>query len=116
MDYLLINNMQFYAYHGVYEQENKVGNNYLVDLKLGIDLSKACKSDLLEDTINYAAVFDKVTTVMNKPCKLIEYLAENICRELKSSFLEIQNIEIKVTKANPPIQGQVDSVSVILFR
>ncbi|MFA7042834.1 MAG: dihydroneopterin aldolase [Bacteroidales bacterium] len=116
MDYLLINNMQFYAYHGVYEQEYKVGNNYLVDLKLGIDLSKACKSDSLEDTINYASVFDKVNTIMKKPCKLIEHLAENICQELKASFPEIQNIEIKATKVNPPIQGQVDSVSVILFR
>ncbi|MEA4841308.1 MAG: dihydroneopterin aldolase [Bacteroidales bacterium] len=116
MDYLLINNMQFYAYHGVYEQENKVGNNYLVDLKLGIDLSNACKSDSLEDTINYASVFDKVSTVMQKPCKLIEYLAENICIELKTSFQKIQSIEIKVTKVNPPIQGQINSVSVILFR
>ncbi|MCK9311046.1 MAG: dihydroneopterin aldolase [Bacteroidales bacterium] len=116
MDYLLINNMQFYAYHGVYEQENKVGNNYFVDLKLGIDLSKACKSDSLEDTINYAFVFEKVNAVMNKPCKLIEHLAENICQELKASFSEIKDIEIKVTKANPPIQGQIDSVSVILFR
>ena len=116
MDYLLINNMQFHAFHGVYEQENKIGNTFLVDLKLGANLNKACQSDQLEDTVNYASVFDEVKSVMRKPCKLIEHLAENICREIKNTFPQIQTIEIKVTKINPPILGQLDSVSIVLFR
>ena len=116
MDYLLINNMQFHAFHGVFEQETKVGNTFFVDLKLGADLSKACESDQLEDAINYASVFNEVKSVMKKPCKLIEHLAENICQELKKAFPKIQTIEIKVSKINPPILGQLDSVSVILFR
>lgn len=116
MDYLLMNNMQFHAYHGVYKQENVVGNTYLVDLKLGMDLSKACKTDQLESTLNYASVFDEINLVMKTPCKLIEHLAENICQRLRECFEKIQTIEIKVTKVNPPITGQLDSVSVILFR
>jgi 7,8-dihydroneopterin aldolase/epimerase/oxygenase len=116
MDYLLINTMQFYAFHGVYEQEKKIGNTYFVDLKLGLDLSKACESDQLEYTVNYASVFDEVKSTMGKPCKLIEHLAENICTKLRSTFPQIQTIEIKLTKSNPPITGQLDSVSVILFR
>lgn len=116
MDYLLINNMQFFAYHGVYEQENKVGNNYSVDLKLGLNFEKACISDSLEDTVNYASIFDKVKTVMHIPCKLVEHLAENICQELKAAFPEIQSIEIKVTKKNPPIPGEIESISIILSR
>jgi len=116
MDYLLINNMQFHAYHGVYQQETKVGNTYFVDLKLGLDLTKACKSDQLEHTVNYASVFDEVKLAMEIPCKLIEYLAENICTNLSKTFQQIQTIEIKVTKINPPIIGQLESVSVILLR
>jgi dihydroneopterin aldolase len=116
MDYLQLNNMQFHAFHGVYAQENKIGNTYLVDLKIGADLSKACKSDLLEDSINYASIFDEVKNCMKISCKLIEHLAENICERLKNSFPEIQTIEIKVTKNSPPITGQLDGVSVILFR
>lgn len=116
MEYLLINKMQFHAFHGVYEQETIVGNTFFVDLKLGADLSKACKSDKLEDAINYASVFDRVNAVMQKPCKLIEHLAENICLDLKKNFQQIQSIEIKITKSNPPISGQLDSVSIILFR
>jgi len=116
MDYLLINKMQFHAFHGVYMQENIVGNTYLVDLKLGLDLNEACKSDALESTINYASVFDEIKDVMESPCKLIEHLAENICLRLKNNFNKIQTIEIKVTKINPPIVGQLESVSVILYR
>lgn len=111
-----MNNMQFHAFHGVYKQENIVGNTFLVDLKLGLDLSEACKSDLLESTINYASVFDEIKDVMGIPCKLIEHLAENICQRLKNNFKKIQTIEIKVTKVNPPIIGQLESVSIILFR
>jgi dihydroneopterin aldolase len=116
MDYLVFNNMQFYAFHGVFKQEQKVGNTFFVDLKIGSDLSIECKSDQLEDAINYASVFDEVKVVMQTSCKLIEHLAENICHQLKLKFPRIQTIEIKVTKANPPIIGQIGSISVILNR
>lgn len=116
MDYIVFNNMQFYAFHGVFTQEQKVGNTFLVDLKIGSDLSKECKSDQLEDAINYASVFDEVKLVMQTSCKLIEYLAENICHQLKLKFPRIQTIEIKVTKAYPPIIGQIENISVILNR
>lgn len=116
MDYILLTKMQFHAFHGVTEQENKVGNTFYVDLKIGCDFTKACISDNIEDTINYADVFSMVDKIMKNPCKLIEHLAENICSELKSRFSQIKSIEIKVTKLNPPISGQLDSASIILER
>jgi len=116
MDYLVLNNLQFHAFHGVYEQEQKIGNTFLVDLKISADFSKACQSDQLEDAINYASVFEVVKEVMKTPCKLIEHVAENIGKEVKTQFPQVQSIEIKVTKINPPIVGQLDSVSIILQR
>lgn len=116
MDFLTLNNMQFHAYHGVYEQEQIVGNTYFIDLKIGSDFSKACKTDQLEDTINYASVFHEIQEEMKSPCKLIEHLAENICQRLKREFKEFQSIEIKLTKQNPPLNGQLESVSIILNR
>jgi 7,8-dihydroneopterin aldolase/epimerase/oxygenase len=116
MDFLLLNNMQFHAYHGVFEQERIVGNTFFVDLKIGGDFSQACKSDQIEDALNYASIFTEVQSEMQKPCNLIERIAENICSRLKSTFKEIQTIEIKLTKQNPPIKGQLDSVSILLTR
>ena len=116
MDFLTLNHMQFHAYHGVFEQEQKIGNTYFIDLKIGADFSKACKTDQIEDTINYASVFHEVQEEMKKPCNLIEHLAENICLRLKTAFKEMQSIEIKLTKQNPPLHGQLDSVSIILSR
>jgi 7,8-dihydroneopterin aldolase/epimerase/oxygenase len=116
MDFLTLNHMQFHAYHGVFEQEQRIGNTYFVDLKIGADFSKACKTDLIEDTINYASVFHEIEQEMKKPCSLIEHLAENICQRLKSNFKDMQTIEIKLTKQNPPLQGQLESVSIILTR
>jgi 7,8-dihydroneopterin aldolase/epimerase/oxygenase len=116
MDHLVLNNMQFHAFHGVYEQEQKVGNTYIVDLKIGADLSLPCKTDQLKDSINYASIFAEIQEEMKNRCNLIEHLAENLCQRIKRTFLNIQSIEIKVTKINPPLQGQIDSVSVILVR
>jgi 7,8-dihydroneopterin aldolase/epimerase/oxygenase len=116
MDHLVLNNMQFHAFHGVFEQEQKIGNTYIVDLKIGADLSTPCKTDQLEDSINYASVFAEIQEEMKNRCNLIEHLAENISLRVKKAFKNIQTIEIKVTKINPPLQGQLDSVSVILVR
>ena len=116
MDFLTLNHMQFHALHGVFEQEQLIGNTYFIDLKIGADFSKACKTDQIEDTINYASVFHEVQEEMKKPCNLIEHLAENICLRLKTAFKEMQSIEIKLTKQNPPLHGQLDSVSIILSR
>jgi 7,8-dihydroneopterin aldolase/epimerase/oxygenase len=116
MDFILLNNMQFHAFHGVFEQEQVIGNTYFVDLKIGGDYTKACQSDCIEDALNYASVFDEVQEEMKHSCKLIESVAENIYKRLKSKFPTILSLEVKVTKQNPPLQGQLESVSIILSR
>ena len=116
MDYLLLNEMKFFAFHGVNEQERIVGNTYLVSLKLGLDMSRACQSDQLEDTLNYASVYKQVAAVMKIPCNLIEHLAEKICLQLRNTFPEIQYIEIRLKKCHPPIVGIMQSAEIILER
>lgn len=116
MDKIQLKGMRFYAYHGVGEQERKVGNTFMIDLIIEGDFSKACQSDQLSDAINYADLYDAVSTVMRAPCNLLEHLAETICRSIKQDFPQIQRVEITLTKQNPPIVGQMDSASVILSR
>jgi 7,8-dihydroneopterin aldolase/epimerase/oxygenase len=116
MDFLVLNDMQFHAFHGVHKQEQKIGNTYFVDLKIGGDFKKACQTDQIEDALDYGSVFYEIQEEMKNSCRLIEHLAENICKRLRSRFTEIQSLEIKVTKQNPPLHGQLESVSIILFR
>jgi dihydroneopterin aldolase len=116
MDFLTLNQMEFHAFHGVFEQEQIVGNTYFIDLKIGADFSKAFLTDSIEDTLNYASVFHEIQEEMKNKCSLIECLAENICKRLKKEFPSIQSLEIKLTKQNPPLHGQLQSVSIILTR
>lgn len=116
MDKIVLKGMRFYAFHGVEEQERKVGNTYMVDLVVEGDFTTACSSDQLHDTVNYAQLYETVSMVMQVPCNLIEHLAEKICRAIKQNFPQLQRVEITLTKQNPPLVGQMDSASVILSR
>ncbi|MCI6875947.1 MAG: dihydroneopterin aldolase [Parabacteroides sp.] len=107
--------MKFYAYHGVLEQERRVGNTFVVDLTLTAPLEKAVQSDQLEDTINYAEVYELTKQEMNIPSQLLEHVAGRICRALRHHFPQIEQIEIRVSKLNPPFGGDVHSASVLLI-
>ena len=107
--------MKFYAYHGVLEQERRVGNTFVVDLTLTAPLEKAVQSDQLEDTINYAEVYELTKQEMNIPSQLLEHVAGRICRALRHHFQQIEQIEIRVSKLNPPFGGDVHSASVLLI-
>jgi dihydroneopterin aldolase len=116
MDFIELNNMTFHSYHGVLEQERKVGNEYTVDLKLFLDLSKSMQSDLLEDTINYAEVWNVVKQEMAISSQLLEHVAGRIIQQLRLSFPSIQNIEIRLAKKNPPMGADLKDASVFIRR
>jgi len=82
--------MRFHAYHGVFPQEKKTGNEFRVNLKLQVDVSKACLSDSLEDTVNYAAVYDIVKHEMAISSALIEHVAYRIVEQIKNHFPELK--------------------------
>ena len=106
---------KLYAYHGVLEQERRVGNTFVVDLTLTAPLEKAVQSNQLEDTINYAEVYELTKQEMNIPSQLLEHVAGRICRALRHHFPQIEQIEIRVSKLNPPFGGDVHSASVLLI-
>lgn len=113
--FILLENITFYANHGVLEQETLVGNVYIVNLKIKIDLTKASKSDDIDDTVNYAQVYEDVKSEMMIPSKLLEHAANRIVCRLKEKYTQIEKIEIKLSKRNPPIGGQLDYASVVLI-
>ncbi|HTN68560.1 MAG TPA: dihydroneopterin aldolase [Dysgonamonadaceae bacterium] len=109
-----LSDIRFFAYHGVLEQERKAGNNYVVNISMDADLSLACKSDNVEDTINYAEVYNIVEKEMKQPSNLIEHVAMRILKSIKSSFPQILNIEVRLAKNNPPVRGEIKCAEVII--
>lgn len=116
MDILRLNGMKFHAYHGCLEQEKWVGNDYEIDLALKMDLKEACLSDNLDDTINYALVYEDVKQIMSERVRLIEHVAERIASKLKNDFPKIVEVEVKLRKMHPPIQGEIASAEIVIVR
>ncbi len=106
--------MRFYAYHGVLEQERKVGNYFVVDLLMTIDFLKATESDLLEDTINYAEIYSLVEEEMKISSYLLEHLAGRIYNRIYSEYPQTQHLRLRVSKEHPPFKSQLKSVTIIL--
>lgn len=114
MSLIAVEGMTFRAYHGCMEEEQVIGNTFVVDLYIDTDTSLAEKSDNLEDTADYAEAYNIVKKEIEIPSKLLEHVARRIIEAIKNSFPEIETIEVKVAKMNPPINGQAESVSVTL--
>ena len=99
---IYLRNVRFHAYHGVLEQENTVGNDYLVNLSLEYDFSRAMQTDELSGTINYAEVYELLKREMAKPSKLLEHVAGRIGDSLFAAYPSIKEIQLTVAKRNPP--------------
>ncbi|MPM65834.1 Dihydroneopterin aldolase [bioreactor metagenome] len=109
-----LKNMQFYAYHGVLPQEKIAGNNFVVNVEFTADVSKSFETDNVADTINYAAVYDLVKAEMSVPSELIEHVAGRIFSKIKKSFPQINVLEVRVAKLNPPVSGEVEASEIIV--
>jgi dihydroneopterin aldolase len=116
MDKILLKQMSFYAYHGAFPEENKLGQRFLVDVELHLDLTTAGKTDQLEHSVHYGHVFEVVQAVVEKQrFRLIEALAEKIADELLTNF-PVPEVMVRVIKPDPPIPGHYESVGVELVR
>jgi dihydroneopterin aldolase len=109
--------MLFYGYHGVFHEENRLGQRFIVDLELSLSLYKAGKHDALEYTVNYAEVYELIKDIVErKTFKLIETLADNIAISLLKNYSILQEVSVRVTKPTPPINIHFVGVSVEIKR
>ncbi|MBA4601272.1 dihydroneopterin aldolase [Thermoactinomyces mirandus] len=116
MDKIFMNRLSFYAYHGTFPEENRLGQRFYVDLELILDLRQAGTTDDLEKTVDYTKVYERVRQEMTETrVKLIERLAEQIARRLLADF-PIAEVMVRITKPNPPIPGHFESVGVEIVR
>lgn len=114
MDYIELKGIEFHAYHGVGAQEKIIGNLYTIDVKLFYTLDKVLESDNLNDTINYAEVYETIKKEMAVSSNLIEYVAGRIIKSLKEQFPRIEEIEIRLAKRNPPMGAKIKEAAVCI--
>lgn len=113
---IALEGLEFHAFHGVYPHERESGNYFTVDIAVEADITKGASLDELGGTVNYETLFQIVKLEMEKPSKLLEYLAEKIIEEVFSKLPTVESIELKIGKQNPPIGGKCRRAVVTVSR
>jgi dihydroneopterin aldolase len=116
MAQLILENMEFYAFHGHYPEENKVGGRYRVDVILDTDISRPAESDDLADAVDYSRVYEVVKTEMARVSKLLEHVTLRIADAIHRDFSQVDQVTVTVSKLNPPAGGPMDRFSITLTR
>lgn len=107
-----IEGIRLYAYHGCNPEEAKIGGSYQIDVYIDTDFSEAVNTDKLVNTIDYCAVYEVCKVEMAVRSNLIEEAAHRLFQRLKENFPQIINLRLRLAKLNPPINGDVERVSV----
>ena len=110
--YIHLRQLRFHAFHGVMPQEQLVGADFLLDLKVGYPLQQAMQSDEVGDTLNYAALYDLLAREMQQPSKLLEHVAGRIAEAISLAFPKVTSIDLELTKLNPPMGADGNGASV----
>jgi len=116
MGVIKIEDMEFYAFHGHYREEQIVGSHFVVDVVIVTDTDRAGESDDLADTLNYQAAYLVVKREMEKASNLLEHIATRILDALYSELTGINKATVKVSKLNPVMGGRIGRVSVEITR
>jgi dihydroneopterin aldolase len=115
MYHINLKNLEFYAYHGYYQEENLIGNTFLVDIMVAIPAA-VYENENLGSTINYEIINEIVKTQMQNPQKLLETVLQNIEKQLLILSNQLQKVEIHLTKKHLPIDGFIGQAMVSLIK
>jgi dihydroneopterin aldolase len=114
MDTIFLSEVKVQTKLGVPEWERMVEQTIILDIEIGYDLSKACKSDDVTDTIDYGAVVERVrATLKENSFQLVEALAEHICQLILKEF---GALSVKVKVAKPAILPGLKALGVVIAR
>ena len=116
MAWITLEGMHFYAFHGCFEEEQRIGTHFDVNVAFETDTRKAQKSDEIADTVSYLDVYHTISREIMKPSHLLEHVADRIGEALLQEYPAVTAIEVKVSKLNPPLGGKLDAVSVAITK
>lgn len=107
--------MVFTSYHGFYDEERRIGNEFRVTVTLEVNDLLSAKTDNLEDALNYEIVYNLVKAEMKISSRLIEHVVQRIVDRLLKTSPLIRKATVSLSKMNPPLGGQVEKVTVVTF-
>lgn len=116
MGKIKLKNVKIYSNHGCLDEEGLIGSEYLFQLEINVDLKKASKTDNLNNTIDYVSLYSIIYDEAIKRSKLLENVANKILDRIFIEHENIKRVKIEVSKLNPPINGNVEAVSIIIKR
>ena len=113
---VILEGLEFHAYHGIYPHERSSGNKFEVDVSVVTEIHDSAFQDDLSGTINYEDLYDVVKTEMGKPSKLLERVGHSIAGKILVAFPEAISVEISISKFNPPIGGVCRKAAVTITK
>ena len=117
MDKLFLKNMEFFAYHGVLNEERINGQNFEIDVDMILDLAASALSDNVRDTVDYSQVYlDVKEFATQRRYNLIETLASRIADVVLLKNPKIQEVHVRVRKPQAPIIGKLAGPEVEIRR
>jgi len=112
--YVYIENLHLHAYHGVLSQERIVGNDYVINVRVGYPWQDAMVTDDVTDTLNYAELADIIEKEMATPSALLEHVAGRIEKAILKVCTKCSSLHLDIKKVAPPISQQTSGCGVIL--
>jgi dihydroneopterin aldolase len=116
-DTIFLTGLVIHAHHGVMEHEEKVGQRFVIDLELALDLDPAAASDRLADTVSYASIAETVTQAFTTHTyRLVEAAAGAVADAVLTAFARVAAVKVTVHKPHAPIAAIFADVGVTLAR
>jgi dihydroneopterin aldolase len=109
-----IRGAEFFAYHGFYPEEQKLGNKFIVDVEVSFLPLTNIKEDKINNTIDYEQLYKMIDEQMKQTRKLIETVAQAIADQIKDSYPVVEKIQVSIKKLNPPLKGKVDYSCIVI--
>ncbi|CAG4991211.1 Dihydroneopterin aldolase [Dyadobacter sp. CECT 9275] len=97
--------LEFFAYHGYYPEEQRIGNKYALDITVITDFVEAAQNDKLSETVNYEIIYRIAAKVMEDPARLLEHIGFRVIRGVREKYPLVDKVIVKVSKFNPPVGG-----------
>jgi dihydroneopterin aldolase len=111
---IAIQGAEFFAYHGFYPEEQKLGTKFIVDVEVDFTPVNDLKEDKIANTVDYEQLYKVVAGQMKQTRKLIETVAQNIADKIKAQYPFVEKIKVSIKKLNPPMGGKVDCSMIVI--